>query len=201
MAAAPRQVPLYLAPYAFPAIRIGPDVRTHVTTVAAVTAIAAGNDDLGGRHGARPWRANCPALRRVRAARPGRIGAVPGRARSLLHVPGRGVAAPPRRGPAAFRRRRVRRVPAVRMARRWIRALPLHGLPRGAAGVLLVQGPRVLPFVWRASDDGTRRTSWTCPGSCRLGEPQAKPICLSTVETPTTEWNEGDGGPARDRAG
>jgi hypothetical protein len=41
-------------PCAVPAIRIGPDVRTHVTAVAAVTAIAAGHDDLGGRHGARP---------------------------------------------------------------------------------------------------------------------------------------------------
>jgi hypothetical protein len=38
-------------PCAVPAIRVGPDVRTDVT---AVTAIAVGYDDLGGRHGARP---------------------------------------------------------------------------------------------------------------------------------------------------
>ena len=37
--------------YAVPAIRIGPDVRTLVSTVAAVTAIAAGNDHLGGFSG------------------------------------------------------------------------------------------------------------------------------------------------------
>jgi hypothetical protein len=67
-----------LAPYAVPAIRIGSDVRTHVTAVAAVTAIAAGNGDLRSRHRARFLRAYGPALRYVRAARPGRIGAVPG---------------------------------------------------------------------------------------------------------------------------
>jgi hypothetical protein len=37
-----------LSPYPVPAIRIGPDVRTFVTTVAAVTAIEAGNDHLRG---------------------------------------------------------------------------------------------------------------------------------------------------------
>ena len=144
------------SPYAVPAIRIGSDVRTHVTTVAAVTAISAGNDHLGGRHAARPWRAYGPVLRYVRAARPGRVGPVPGRARPLPHVPGRGVAAPRWRGTAAFCRRRVRRVPAVWMARRSIRALPLHGLSRGAAGGLLVQGPRVLSVLWRTSHDRAR---------------------------------------------
>lgn len=67
--------------YAVPAIRVGPDVRTLVANVAAVTAIEEGNDHLGGRHGARPGRAHGPAIRHVRAARPGRVGPVPGRAR------------------------------------------------------------------------------------------------------------------------
>lgn len=42
------------------------------------------------------------------------------------------------------------------LARRWIRTLPLHGLPRGAAGGLLVQGPRVLSVLWWASHDRAR---------------------------------------------
>ena len=160
--------------YAVPASRMGPDVRTLVTTVAAVTAIEAGNDHLGGRHRVRPWRVYGPTIRCVRAARTGRVGPVPGRARPLPHVPGRGVAGPRWRGTAACCRRRVRRVPAVWMARRRVRALPLHRLPHGAARVAfstrgasrsgvgsikLVACPRSITTARRAGHPALRRCS------------------------------------------
>ncbi len=98
------------------AIRVVPGVRTIVRVRRRRHRDRGGNDDLKDRHGARPWRPHGPAIRHVRAARPRRVSSVPGRARSLPDVPGRGVAASRRGRPATVRRRGVRRVPAVWLA-------------------------------------------------------------------------------------
>ncbi len=122
------------------------------------------------RHTICPSRRGGPAVGRLRAARP-----VGGRAtscgtRAPADVPRRGRVPPRRRGRAALCRGGVSDVPGLRVPRWRVRTIPVRRVPDRAPGRVLVQGPRVLPVVWRASHDRARGAFGGprhpgCPGS------------------------------------
>jgi hypothetical protein len=91
--------------------------------------IQTGNGRIRGWYGAGVRWAHGSAVGRVRPARPCRVGSVSGRTRSLRDVSRRGGSSARRGGAAALRRRGIRGVPALRVARGGLRALPPSGPP------------------------------------------------------------------------
>ena len=105
---------------------------------------------IPGRHGL--------AVPNVRAPPAGPRRSVSGGARALRDLSSAGGQAARRRGSAGIRRAGVPGLPAVRLARRRLRAVPVRVRLR-AAGAVLLQGARVLSELLRAADDRARRAS------------------------------------------
>ena len=108
------------------------------------------------RYGACLMTSRGSALPRVRTALSCAERAVPDRTRSFRDLPRVGRESARRRGLAAVRRGGVSRVPALWLAGRRVRAVPLHLLRPGSARRVLVQRARLLSELRRPQDGRAR---------------------------------------------